>query len=211
MSGRPVVLLSPTPCAGALHLPVIETEFVHEAVELAGCDGVIFTSKQAVAALAARCQNWKKLKLFSVGEGTSKAITEAGGTVFYEAGSAYGDRLAEEIVQKFPELHYFYPRAETVVSDLETILKKAGVRLRSQTLYRTRCRTIDENQIPQNAAIVFTAPSVVNCFFKQVRWRRDWIAVAIGERTAPVLGSHIACYISPNPSLESSVAFAASL
>ncbi|MGE4295727.1 MAG: uroporphyrinogen-III synthase [Campylobacterales bacterium] len=211
MSGRPVVLLSPTPCAGAIHLPAIETEFVHETAELAGCDAVIFTSKQAVAALEKSCHHWKSLKLFSVGEGTSRAIAEAGGTVFYEATNAYGDILAEEIVLKYPGFKYFYPRAETVVSDLENILKKAGVRLRSQTLYRTRCRAIDESRIPENAAIVFTAPSTVNCFFKQVRWRRDWIAVAIGDRTAQALGSHIACYVSPAPLLEASVTFAASL
>ena len=211
MGIRPVVLLSPTPSEGALHLPVIETEFIHESVLLTGCEAVIFTSKQAVSALDSRCQTWKNLKIFSVGAGTSRAVSEAGATVFYEASKAYGDNLAQEIAEKFPDLFYYYPRAETVVSDLESILKVAGVRLRSQTLYRTRCRTIETALIPENAALVFTAPSTVNCFFKQTDWQTNWRAVAIGDRTADALRTYVNPFVSPEPAIDAAVALASEL
>ena len=212
MGIRPVVLLSPTPCAGAIHLPVIAPDFLDVVVDLKGRDAIIFTSKQAVYALEKLAPQWKKLPVFSVGSGTSKVVRDRGGRVAYEASRAYGDTLGEEIVQGFADRHFFYPRAAKVVSHLEEILTQAGVDLRSTIIYQTRCQPIDTAQIPPGAAIVFTAPSTVECFLKQSDWREGWVAVAIGDRTAEALTKNaITHHTSPTPALAEAIAFSATI
>ncbi len=209
---RPVVLLSPTPVAEAIHLPVIAPVFLDVPIDLSDRDAVIFTSKQAVYALEKLTPQWKKLPAFSVGSGTSEAIRAAGGTVFYEASRAYGDTLAEEIAAGYADRRFFYPRAAKVVSHLEGILAQSGVDLMSQIVYETRCRSIDAGSIPPRAAIVFTAPSTVACFCDQIAWQPQWVAVAIGDRTAEALTAHhIPHRTAPCPSLSAAVAFGAAI
>lgn len=204
-----IVLLSPTPFDGVVHLPIIDQQFFQPAIDLAGFDAIIFTSKQAVKAINLITNEWKNLKIFSVGSGTTASIEALGGKVFYEATSFYGDTLADEIRSNFPEFKFFYPRAKEVVSNLESILEHS--QLTSVVLYETICKEIDTSLISKNCVIIFTAPSTVKCFFDQHTWQESWQAVAIGKRTQEALDQFVSSVLSDEPTIKSAVAKAKEL
>jgi uroporphyrinogen-III synthase len=212
MGIRPVVCLSPTPVAGAIHLPVIAPVFWDAVIDLSDRDAVIFTSKQAVYALERLTPEWKELPAFSVGRGTSEAIHAAGGTLFFESSRPYGDTLAEEVTATYANRRFFYPRAAKVVSNLENIFSQNGVDLKSTIVYETRCQPIDTAAIPHQAAIVFTAPSTVACFLARTPWQPGWVAVAIGDRTAEALSQKgIPCHTAPQANLHTAATFAGTI
>lgn len=206
---RPVVTLSLNGAKGAIHLPAIETVFLDTAVDLGGFDAVIFTSKQAVKALDRRASDWKRLKLFSIGAATSETIASFGGEVCFESPSQNANQFAAAIASLYGDLAFFYPRARVVFGDLEGELKRRGVACRSEILYETAPKPIDAKSIPPNAAIVFSAPSVVKSFFSQIKWQSGWRAIALGESAAKALESYAPCLISPQADIEAAVAFAA--
>lgn len=208
---RKIILLSPTSFEGAVHLPVIRPKFFDIELDLSSFNAVIFTSKHAVVALDLITSEWKKLKVFSVGSGTSEAIRSNGGEVFYEATDFYGDTLANEIVAKYPNFSYFYPRAKEVVSNLEAILIRSSVEIRSEILYETVCNKIDLDLIRSDAIIIFTAPSTVKCFFEQTAWKESWRAVAIGKRTQEALDLFTSSHLAPKPTIKSAVELSLSL
>ncbi|MDR2151348.1 MAG: uroporphyrinogen-III synthase, partial [Helicobacteraceae bacterium] len=183
-AARAVVALSIEGAAGAIHLPAIETVLLETTADLSGFDAVIFTSKQAVKALDRLDSAWKKLKVFTIGAATSKAVTNLGGSVFFESRVALGDKLAEAIAARHSDLRFFYPRAREVLGDLEGILARKNVACQSLAIYETRAKAIDVSLIPNDAAIVFTSPSVVKSFFAQTAWQSGWRAIALGKSAA---------------------------
>lgn len=206
-----IVLLSPTPFDGVHHMPIIKQNFLSPKLDLMRSDAVIFTSKQAVKALDRISSEWKKLKIFSVGSGTSETIRSHGAEVFYEASDFYGDTLAKEIATNYPKFRYFYPRAKEVVSHLEEILMRSGVEVTSAIVYETVCNPIDMQTISKNATIIFTAPSTVKCFFAQTSWQNGFKAVAIGTKTEDELVKFAPCVVAKEPTIKSAVELATSL
>ncbi|MDR2152982.1 MAG: uroporphyrinogen-III synthase, partial [Helicobacteraceae bacterium] len=62
---------------------------------------------------------------------------------------------------------------------------------------------------PNDAAIVFTSPSVVKSFFAQTAWQSGWRAIALGKSAAKALKPFAPCAISPQTDIDAAVAFAA--
>lgn len=174
-------------------------------------DVVIFTSKNAICCLNKIYREWKNIPAYSIGEGTSRVVKELGGEVAYEAKSSYGDEFAKEIVTLLSGKSVLFPRAKKVVSNVSGVLKNAGVDVHELILYESICED-KEIQIPCNDAVfIFTAPSIVRCFLKRVKWRDSFTAVAIGKKTSAAFPIHIKPYISPKQSIEACVSFAKTL
>ncbi|GHS88895.1 hypothetical protein FACS189487_08110 [Campylobacterota bacterium] len=208
---REAVILSPTYIDQAINLPVIDIVFYDENIELSKFDAVIFTSKQAIYAIDRLTNEWKNLKIFSIGGETSKAAIELGASIEFEAEKSYGDLFANSIARDYGDLQFFYPRAKVVSSNIEAILSSKNIAVESKILYETICKKIDENKIDKNSAIVFSSPSVVECFFAQIKWQESWIAVAIGDKTAAALKKYTNYLLSPEISLLSAARFAKNL
>ena len=207
-----MILLSPTPCKGAVHLPVIQTVPITDTIELGGCEAVIFTSKTTVSVFENLRVRYKHLKLFSVGAKTSRAIIHAGGTVYHESSGADSLVLAQEIIARFLHIKFFYPKAETPAHDIESVLRNAGADITAQAVYKTVRQPIDTAQIPHNAVIIFTAPSTVTHFLAQAEWRSTYTAVALGQTTAAALAAQqITAHISQTPAISDAVNFANTL
>ncbi|MDR2905782.1 MAG: uroporphyrinogen-III synthase [Helicobacteraceae bacterium] len=213
MNTRQVVVLSESFVEGAVNLPAIATRFLPAAPpDLTGFDAIIFTSKNAIKALDNLTSDWKSLKVFTVGGESTKAAKKLLGEVFYEEAKSNAADLAQTIADRFADLKFFYPRAKVVSLDIEAVLSAKNVRIKSQILYETISREIDEKAIAENAAIVFSSPSAINSFFTQIKWRESWIAIAIGAETAKILKNYVKNYeISPETSLRSAVNFARDL
>ncbi|GHV05665.1 hypothetical protein AGMMS50229_09120 [Campylobacterota bacterium] len=205
---RPIVLLGLDGHEGAIHLPAIETRYLDAAVDLNGVDLIVFTSKHAVFALDRLGGDWKSREICSIGSATSRVIASLGAKVAFEASRSDSDSFADEIAHRYKTSSVLYPRAREVAGNLEAIVREAGVSVHSVVLYETLCRTIAASDLPPRAALIFSAPSVAECFFAQSLWRDEFAAIAIGERTAKAIRRYAPCHVSPKPNIESAIEFA---
>jgi uroporphyrinogen-III synthase len=208
-----VYLLSPTSRPGVKHLPMIRFTLLPRAIDFSKYDGIILTSKQGVVALDEVSQGgWKALPAAAIGKQTAAEIEARGGRVIFMASKAYGDVLAKELAERFADMRWLYARPRVVVSKIAADLREAGIEVEEAVVYETSCTEYDRSARPEKgAALVFTAPSVVRCFFENFGWDESWRAVAIGEKTAQAFPETVKPHIAPSTSIDEAVDFARGL
>ncbi|WP_456434022.1 uroporphyrinogen-III synthase [Nitratifractor sp.] len=184
MNSRPIYLTSPKPVEGTIALPMIRFEIVADTIDYQGCDTLMFTSKQAVRSAEAIDPGWKRLPALAIGPATENEIRRLGGEVLYRPERFYGHALAEDMVRFFHTRRILYLRPATVSFDSRGFLRRHGIELHEQIIYRTACREYPPLVAPEPGAIVvFTSPSTIRCFLENFPWRQDYTAVVIGEAT----------------------------
>ncbi len=210
---RPVYLLSPTPAEGVGHLPMIEFVTLPQKIDFTLYDGLIFTSKQGVTALdEISGGSWKEIPAAAIGKMTAEEVKRRGGEVIFVASRAYGDVLAKELSERFGSFRWLYPRPKVVASKIAADLRAAGISVEERVIYETRCREYDVRSKPKEGAVlIFTSPSIVNCFLNRFGWSESYIAVAIGRKTAEAFEEGMECRVSPSQTIEDTIAFAKSL
>ncbi len=210
---RPVYLLSPTPVDGVRHLPMIEFHTIAQEIDFSPFDGIIFTSKQGVAALDEISHGkWRHTPAAAIGEMTAAEIEKREGKVIFIASKAYGDVLSMELRERFDSFRWLYPRPKVVASKIASDLRAAGIDVQERIIYETRCKAYDEAMKPEEGAVlIFTSPSIVRCFFDTFGWSESYRAVAIGKKSAAAFPEGVACSVSPSQTLEEAVSFAKSL
>ncbi|WP_300368120.1 uroporphyrinogen-III synthase [Hydrogenimonas sp.] len=206
----PIYLLSPTSKPGVRHLPMIHFTLIPQTIDFSGYDGLILTSKQGVVSLDEVSHGeWKRLPAAAIGKMTAEEIEKRGGKVIYIASKAYGDVLARELAERFPGFRWLYARPKVVVSKIAKDLREAGIEVDEAVIYETSCTCYDESRKPEKgAALIFTAPSIVKCFFENFSWDESWRAVAIGNKTAQAFPDYVNPDISPSTSLDEAIKFA---
>jgi len=210
---RPVYLLSPTPAEGVRHLPMIEFVTKPQKIDFTLYDGLIFTSKQGVAALdEISGGSWKGIPAAAIGRMTAEEVKSRGGEVIFVASKAYGDVLAKELSGRFKSFRWLYPRPAVVASKIAADLRTAGVSVEERVVYETRCKEYDAGSKPEEGAVlIFTSPSIVKCFLKSFGWSESYMAVAIGKKTADAFEDGMEYRVSPSQTIEETIAFARSL
>jgi len=208
-----VYLLSPTSHPGAKHLPMIQFTLIPQAIDFCNVDGVILTSKQGVIALDEVSSGaWRDLPAAAIGAQTAAEIEARGGRVIYTASKAYGDVLARELAERFGKMRWLYARPKVVVSKISAHLRQAGISVKEAVIYETTCVRYDASQKPEpGAKLVFSAPSIVRCFFENFTWDASWRAVAIGTKTASAFPKEVTPLLSPDTSIAEAVRYAVSL
>jgi uroporphyrinogen-III synthase len=99
-----------------------------------------------------------------------------------------------------------------VVANLVEILNTNGVTCIHEPIYETSCVKYNEKiTLPKNSIIIFSSPSTIECFFKNVIWDESFKAISIGNTTAKYFPKDIIPIISDNTSLNSCVQKALSL
>jgi uroporphyrinogen-III synthase len=175
--------------------------------ELAEFDWVIFTSVNAVRAVATRATSlgygedqFAGVKSVAVvGPATAEAAKEAGFRVDYVPTTHNGLALAQELGERVRGKKVFLPRSDRANPDLPAALKKFGARVTEVVAYRT----VPPNSTDQRKwkemldggadAVLFFSPTAVHHFAEllgeeQLRVAQDTIAmVAIGPITAKAL------------------------
>ncbi|WP_456382761.1 uroporphyrinogen-III synthase [Hydrogenimonas sp.] len=204
-----IYLLSPTSRPGVRHLPMIQFETIPQAIDFSGYDGLVLTSKQGVVALdEVSGGTWRETPVAAIGKMTAREVEKRGGRVIYIATKAYGDVLAKELAEHFPRYRWLYTRPKVVVSKIAKDLRDAGVEVDEKIVYETSCKKYAANEKPMDGAVlIFTAPSIVRCFFKNFPWNESWKAVAIGEKTAQAFPEGVAPEISPSTSIDDAILF----
>ena len=213
MMERAVYLLSPTSVPGVNHLPMIRFTLLPQTIDFTGFDGLILTSKQGVIALDEISEGaWRSVPAAAIGKQTAQEIAERGGEVVYVASKAYGDVLARELAERFGKMRWLYARPRVVVSKIAAHLRQAGISVKEAVIYETTCVRYDASQKPEpGAKLVFSAPSIVRCFFENFTWDASWRAVAIGTKTASAFPKEVTPLLSPDTSIAEAVRYAASL
>ncbi len=211
MGVREIFILSEAQVEGAKSLPLITQRFFTLSFDLASYDYLLFTSKRGVEAIERITHDWKKVPAFAIGEATAKHIQELGGEVAGIA-NGYGENLVKMVAQIAPKGRYLVIRPKKVATPIATLLRKKGIRADEAVLYETICQECHKlEKPPKGSVIIFSSPSIVECFLDCFGWDESYKAVAIGQRTAQVLPSCIRPYIPLTPSLKACVELAKKL
>lgn len=170
-------------------------------------DWVIFTSGQAVRAVAARSTSLKvslsragnKPAFAAVGPASAEAVRQAGLPVEYVAKVHNGVALADELGERLRGRSVLLPRSDRANPDLPTALKKHGAQVTEVVAYCTlQPAEVDKENLGRIAgggvdAILFFSPSAVHNFAeltgaKQLRGLQDRLTItAVGPITAGAL------------------------
>ncbi len=201
-----IYLLNNDKYEGVKNLPIIDIEYFDKDISL-DIDYLLFTSKNGVIALDRITDKWRGIPTICIGKPTAKMVEKLGGEVEYVATKSYGDELAKEIINNFPPSKLFFSRAKVVLSNIVDILKEANFEVIDEILYETKCKKIEF--VPKNGVFIFTSPSTVKCFLSQIKWNKNYKAVAIGYKTAQAFPYEIK--ISPIQTIEYCIKIAKNL
>ena len=173
-------------------------------------DALIFTSKNAVYSLNNITESWKRKDSYVIAPKTANIIKELGGKLKFVGKNGHGNAFAYELVEELKGKKVLYIRAKRTVSSLADILKENSIDVESIITYETVCSD-KKISIEDNAIIIFTSPSSVECFFKKYEWQGSYKAVVIGETTAKYLPKHIEYFVSSKTSVEECIKLASKL
>ena len=201
-----IYLLSPLIKEGTVSLPMIEFSLVADKIDFFSCDTLMFTSKQAVVSADAIDEKWKEYPCVAIGGATKKKIEELGGEVIYHPKEFYGEALAKDIKKSFSDKKLLYLRPKEVSFDSKAYLEKNAIALEEQIIYETSCMKYTKKHKPkENAIIIFTSPSTINCFFKNFEWDSSYTAVLIGNATKEHLPNYCKFVVADEPLIDSCI------
>lgn len=170
-------------------------------------DWLIFTSGEAVRAVARRCSKlgqsfaeiWSDLSVAAVGPVTADEIRKSGLHVDYVAQTHSGVGLANELGERLREKKVLLPRSDRANPDLPVALKDHGAEVNEVIAYRTlrpeatELKELTEFVNGKADAILFFSPSSVLHFTeafggKLLSAAEDRLAIAaVGPVTAKAL------------------------
>lgn len=201
-----IYILSDKKVKWAKNLPVIEIQAIKQDVDFSHYDALIFTSKNAIYALDAMDKTWKEKPAYVIAPQTAKIVKNLGGKLKFVGKEKHGDEFALEILEKFRHQKLLYVRASKVVSDLVNILNTNATVCDELIVYETICKEFTKKiKLPKNSTIIFSSPSTVECFLKNISWDESFKAVSIGHTTAQYFPENIIPTIAETTSLEACV------
>ena len=100
-----------------------------------------------------------------------------------------------------------YIKASKTVSNIVDILKENSIDIEELISYKTSCLK-SKKILENNSVFIFTAPSSVECFFKNYKWNDSYKAIVIGKTTANYLPKNINYIISEKTSIDECIKLA---
>lgn len=201
-----IYILSDKKVKWAKNLPVFDIQPIKQDVDLSNYDALIFTSKNAVYSIDSFDKTWKKKPAYAIAPETAKIVRHLKGSLQFVGKEKHGDNFALELVKKFKHQKMLYIRGSEVVSDIVNILNTNDIECDELIVYKTVCKPFDQPvKLPKNSTIIFSSPSTIECFFKNLSWDESFKAISIGHTTAKYFPKNITPLISDTPSLESCV------
>jgi len=209
-SNKKIYLLTDKKVKYATNVPMIKTLEMEADIEFNQYDCLIFTSKNAIKYLDKLTHLWKTKPAYAIGPQTAKMIKSQGGTLAFVGKEKHGDEFAQEIMESLEGKRVLYIGAEKTASNLVEILGKNNIDCDYKAVYKTICNQ-RKFKFPKKSIIIFSSPSIVECFFQNNSWEEDFIAISIGRTTASYFPKEIQPLISYNTSLEGCVKTALNL
>jgi uroporphyrinogen-III synthase len=203
---RPIYLISKTSHKNAvdvIHLPILSIKYLHPQINFSLYDGIIVTSKEAAKALQSYDIDWNRLDILCVGASTASEIGAMGGCNITVA-SGYGDSILEVLENQYNRWLYIRPKA--IASSWPQQARMMGKKIDEVILYETTCNEeMEEIPIAQDAVLIFTSPSAIECFLKRYELLSTHAVVVIGTTTQKALPSNVASIVSEVTSIESCI------
>ncbi len=201
-----IYILSDKKVKWAKNLPMIKIETIKQDVDFSSYDALIFTSKNAIYSLDEMDETWKKKPAYVVAPQTAKVLKHLGGNLKFVGKEKYGNAFAQELIKKFKNQKLMYVRGSKIVSDLINILNTNGIVCDELIVYKTRGIKYDKKiNLPKNSKIIFSSPSTIEHFLKNVIWNETYTAIAIGNTSAKYFPHNIIPIIADTTSLDSCV------
>lgn len=201
-----IYILSDKKVKWAKNLPVFDIQPIKQDVDFSNYDALLFTSKNAIYSIDSFDKTWKKKPAYVIAPETAKIVRHLKGMLQFVGKEKHGDKFALEIVKKFKHQKILYIRGSEVVSDLINILNTNDIVCDELIVYKTVCKQFNKKiKLPENSTIIFSSPSTIECFFKNISWDESFKAVSIGNTTAKYFPKNITPVISDTTSLESCV------
>ncbi|MDD2356752.1 MAG: uroporphyrinogen-III synthase [Thiovulaceae bacterium] len=200
-----IYLFSLTPYEGVTHINSLHVSLFTPEIDFKNYDYLIITSKQILQALKNYHESWKNLPVLAVAKPTAEAVVKAGGKIL-EYGSGYGDNLAEIIFSYPKEKRWLYLRAKEVASDFALTCKQNGCNIDEVIMYETTCsHELKSVEIEDNATLIFTSPSSVECFLKHHDFKETQNIIVIGTTTARAIPLGVNYKIASQPTMQSCI------
>ena len=197
----------------AKNIPLINTIPCIENIEIDKYDALIFTSKNGAIHLNSITNKWKSIPAYAISTQTAKEIKALGGKLKFIGKEKHGNEFALELVKILNSSQKVaYIGAKNIVSDLLEILKENNINCEHIPVYETVCVEYEDKiNLPDDSKIIFSSPSTIKCFFKNVNWKDSFTAISIGNTTKKYFPKEIKPLISENTSLQSCVQLALNL
>lgn len=201
-----IYILSDKKIKWAKNLPMIEIQAIKRDIDFSNYDALIFTSKNAIYSLDAIDKTWKKKPSYAIAPQTAKVIKHLGGNLKFVGKEKYGDKFALELIEKFKYQKIMYIRGSKIVSDIVNILNTNDIKCDELIIYETVCKKYNKKIVlPKNSTIIFSSPSTIKCFLKNISWDKSFKAISIGNTTAKYFPLNITPIIADTTSLDSCV------
>lgn len=212
MPKRPIYLFSLSSHPDAIHINSLDITFFKPEIDFSKYDYLIITSKQASKAL----QQYDKKEYVDkpalcVSKQSAKSYEVLGGQIL-AVGKGYGDNLGEYINSFAKETRWLYLRAKTVASDFTVTSRQKGYLIDEAVVYESSCSSEIYSVSPkENAIVIFTSPSSLQCFLQTHILSADMSVIVIGKTTAKALPKGVKYYISDKTTIQSCMELAYSL
>ncbi len=205
-SNKKIYILTDKNIKHTKSIPVIDIKYKKQDINLEKYDALIFTSKNGVKALDSMDNSWKNIPSYVIAPQTAKVVKSLGGKLQLVGKEHHGDQFADELSSELKGKKALYVGGAKVVSNLLNILKENGVKCDDLVVYETICKEYKKKvKIPKNSIIIFSSPSTIECFLKNVEWDESYTAISIGHTTEKFFPDYIKPVIAENTSLESCV------
>lgn len=205
-----IYLLNDLKYEGIENLSVFGIEYIRSDIDLSKYDALIFTSKNAIYSIDSFNKKWQKIPSYAIAPKTANIINEYNGNLVFTGISSHGNEFANELIEGLKNKKVLYIRALKTVSKLVDILKDNDIDIEELIAYKTSCLNTNK-LIEKNSIIIFTAPSSVECFFKNYTWDASYKAITIGKTTANYLPKNIEYIVSEKTSVDECIKLAKQL
>lgn len=199
-----VYLFSTSSHPDAISINSLDITLFKPDIDFSKYDYFVITSKQVSEVL--KQYNYEFLKpALCISKATSSSYEKIGGKVL-AVGKGYGDDLAITI-QKYPlSTKWLYLRARRVASNFVSTLKDNNYNIDELVVYESKCSSsIEEIKVEDNATLIFTSPSSVQCFLKMNTITKNARVIVIGATTAKALPTNVDFIIAKKPTIDSCI------
>ncbi len=200
---RPIYLISKTPYAGVIHIPILSIHFLTPDIDFDLYEGIVVTSKQGSIALKHYAPDWDRLRVICVGDSTAQEVKQLGAK-HIECADGYGVSIFNVLRQYNGK--WLYCRPKMIASSWPVRAREEGMILDEVIIYETTCNeAMEKKEIADNGVLIFTSPSSIECFLQKYLFKPEHDIVVIGKTTQNALPVGIKSTLSEMTSVESCV------
>ncbi|MFK5938099.1 MAG: uroporphyrinogen-III synthase [Sulfurimonas sp.] len=203
---KPIYLFSISSHPDAKSVNSLSITFFKPHIDFSQYDYLIITSKQSSKALAQyKKEEYLDKKALCVSVASAKSYEDLGAVVL-GTGAGYGDNLIDKIKTYPKNTKWLYLRAKTIASNFVKVCQDDGFNIDEAIVYESDCsQKILNVKVEDNAILIFTSPSSLNCFLKTHTISKSSTIIVIGKTTAKAVPNNREYILSEKTSIQSCI------